>query len=226
MSPEQCRGLPADNRSDIYSLGVMLYEMCTGDLPFKADSLVGFITAHNEESPPSPRQINPQLSTTVEDIILRALAKSPEARFQVASELADEFSTAVGASETNIKPASEVETPLEQNEFHLPQKACFRSVSSGTVYPLDALIDNRVGRSKNTSTVEVDISSEQGGDYVHSVHAILRFGDSGWELIPLSTNKNPTFVNDSKINPGESVILSTGDRVAFSGTKFVFEFTR
>lgn len=88
VSPEQARGEPATPASDIYSLGIVLFEMLTGRLPFEADSPIGLAMKHVHEPPPSPRQFNPTIPPTVEAIILRALAKNPRQRFPTAGALA------------------------------------------------------------------------------------------------------------------------------------------
>ena len=94
MSPEQCRGNEVDNRTDIYAVGVMLYEAATGRLPFNKPTHPEIMVAHLNECPDAPAMINPGLSYKLEMIILRALAKDPAARFQSA----EEFSKALAAA--------------------------------------------------------------------------------------------------------------------------------
>jgi serine/threonine-protein kinase len=84
MSPEQVIGQELDIRSDLYSLGVTLYEMVTGRVPFDADTDYKIMQGHKEFPPPSPSQINPQISEHLEQVILTALMKKPEYRFQTA----------------------------------------------------------------------------------------------------------------------------------------------
>ncbi|MGM0401007.1 MAG: protein kinase domain-containing protein [Chloroflexota bacterium] len=88
MAPEQCEGGEVDGRADIYALGIVLYELATGRLPFEVRTLTEAIRAHTKESPPPPRSIDPDLSSQVEDIILTAMAKSPAQRYQTAEEMA------------------------------------------------------------------------------------------------------------------------------------------
>lgn len=82
MSPEQCKGMAGDARTDIYSLGVMLYELATGKLPFESDSQVGLIVKHVTEPPIPPRTVAPHLPEWLEAVILKSLEKSPETRYQ------------------------------------------------------------------------------------------------------------------------------------------------
>jgi hypothetical protein len=86
ISPEQGLGEAGDERSDIYSLGVMLYQLVTGVLPFDADTPMGVVFKHIREPLPSPRAIRPDLSQSVEDVIARAMAKNPDHRFQTVAE--------------------------------------------------------------------------------------------------------------------------------------------
>jgi eukaryotic-like serine/threonine-protein kinase len=86
MSPEQVNGEPTDPRSDLYSVGVSLYEMVTGLKPFRADSDFGIMRAHIEMRPRPPIELAPGLPAGLNDVILKAIAKNPVDRFQSADE--------------------------------------------------------------------------------------------------------------------------------------------
>src|SRR5690606_15877561 len=98
MAPEQLRGDPIDQRADIYSMGIILYQMVTGELPFDSDSgyVVSIIYQHLEKSPPLPHLINPQVHPAVEAVIMRALAKDPAQRYQHILHMVDELDMALG----------------------------------------------------------------------------------------------------------------------------------
>jgi serine/threonine-protein kinase len=89
MSPEQSLGLPVDARSDVYATGVLLFQILTGRVPFTGSSPVEIMMQHNDKPPPAPSSLAPGLHAGLERIVLRALAKPPEHRFQSAAELAE-----------------------------------------------------------------------------------------------------------------------------------------
>ncbi|MBE7039533.1 MAG: Stk1 family PASTA domain-containing Ser/Thr kinase [Ruminococcaceae bacterium] len=87
FSPEQARGGYTDNKTDIYSLGVLLYEMVTGRLPFEGDTAVSIAMQHIEKTPVSPRKINPDIPASFENVILKAMCKSPTSRYESATRM-------------------------------------------------------------------------------------------------------------------------------------------
>ena len=87
MSPEQAMGKPGDERGDIYSLGVMLFQMVTGKLPFDADTPLAVVMKHVNEPVPMPISFNPDVPFRLQEVILKALEKDPERRFQTADEM-------------------------------------------------------------------------------------------------------------------------------------------
>ncbi len=96
MSPEQIQGGEGDASSDIYSLGILLYEMLTGRVPFSSTSEYEMMRSQIEEAPPPPTDFAPHIPVSVERVIMRTLAKKPEARFQTASEFRAHLLEATG----------------------------------------------------------------------------------------------------------------------------------
>jgi serine/threonine-protein kinase len=97
MSPEQARGDPLDARSDLYSMGVLLYQLLTGRLPFEAESPTQVVLAHLTDPPRDPRLVAPerQIPASLVDVTLKALAKTPKDRFQDADEFSAELTRAL-----------------------------------------------------------------------------------------------------------------------------------
>lgn len=107
-SPEQADGRPADHRSDVYSLGCVLYEMVTERPPFTAESQMATLYKHASEQPPSLRELNPKISPEYEEVVFRALRKDPADRFQSYPELIDSLLPPTEPMLAAVRPSSAV----------------------------------------------------------------------------------------------------------------------
>jgi eukaryotic-like serine/threonine-protein kinase len=109
MSPEQVRGSEVDARSDLYSFGVSLYEMVTGQLPFQGNSNFSVMSAHVQTPPPPPISVRPDLPKNLNDIILMSMSKDPKDRFQSADAFSNALKSVLsGAPTVATRPATAV----------------------------------------------------------------------------------------------------------------------
>ncbi|MDN4523469.1 Stk1 family PASTA domain-containing Ser/Thr kinase [Fictibacillus fluitans] len=120
FSPEQARGGVANAKSDIYSLGVVLFEMLTGRVPFTGESPVSVALKHLQEDVPEPRKINPEIPQSVENIILKALTKNPVYRYDSALEMMDDLDTALSPHRLNEDRWSDFDESADATRIMAP----------------------------------------------------------------------------------------------------------
>jgi eukaryotic-like serine/threonine-protein kinase len=136
MSPEQAAGTPVDQRTDIYALGVILYELASGRVPFDADNFMGILTQHMYKAPvpilalvPPPGEVPPGLDA----IVLKCLSKKPDGRYATMTELAEDFDRL----EKGQVPLAVAEMMSRSGGFNVPQDY-FRNRPSAMPEPLPA----------------------------------------------------------------------------------------
>jgi DNA-binding NarL/FixJ family response regulator/tRNA A-37 threonylcarbamoyl transferase component Bud32 len=122
LSPEQAQGLPLTPRTDIYSTGVVLYEMVTGALPFDSDDIGVLLLQQVKKPPPPPSELVPDIPLDLERAILKALAKQPEARFETAGAMAAALAAAVPKSDQTIS-ADAIPFAVEAPQAVVEEKA-------------------------------------------------------------------------------------------------------
>jgi eukaryotic-like serine/threonine-protein kinase len=212
MSPEQCQGSNIDGRSDIYSLGILLYQLTTGRLPFEIRSLGDAAEKHIRAIPPSPQEIRPDLPVAVADIILKAIAKQPEERFQSGEALAEALRSAP-VEATRIMNTTEitVQEMVSLVTENLPRPSTFDPLTtmSGLIRPhtVDYLLIQQAGQKDYTQTLEkevVVIGRSKECDIVLDApgisrqHARLERTSAGWQICDLGSS-NGTWVKESRL---------------------------
>jgi serine/threonine-protein kinase len=162
MSPEQGMGQKLDGRSDLYSLGVILYEMVSGRVPYNAETPMGVMIKHINDPLPPPRTLNPDLPQRVERVITKALAKDPSNRYATAGELVHDLQTAISEATTaQLSPASPPAPPTIQHERPGNRPWAFAALGVVVVIALVgglALLSGAFGRAAPTPTLALVVA--------------------------------------------------------------------
>lgn len=203
LAPELFLAQGSDGRSDIYSLGIILYQLLTGRTPFSAQTAAEATRQHPYQDPPTPRSIRPDLPITIEDAVLKAIAKKPENRYQTGAEmahalrqLADTLSTT--ASIPGEQPdISIVKTQPEPPDFLAIHSAWSTNEDRVTVtrdvpHSLNRQVVT-VGRSESNDIVLPETS-------ITRLHAQLERTQTGWQVRDLGS-QNGTYLDGKELLP-------------------------
>lgn len=178
MSPEQCLGEELDNRSDIYSLGIVLYEMLTGIVPFNSPISTAVVVQHVNQKPSSLRAINVSISEDVERVVLRALEKKRDDRQETATTLSAELNAAVRGRGPE-PPAIPASTPVEPVPVMAPTMVMRTPVSGNTpafsTVPTHGTLSPATAPAKGNATKAVLLATGIVGLIVASVIVYLVF---------------------------------------------------
>lgn len=219
MSPEQAvNAEKLDEGTDIYSFGVMIYEMVVGCLPFNADTAFSVIEDHIYKPPPLPTSIKPDLSGEVEQVILKALAKQSGDRYHKVLDLVKAFKKAwlqKNAEQDDISSttmeSSGIATLLEENGKTFP-------LSEGDVV---------LGRNSATKNVrnDIDLSDLDIKKIISRRHAMVRRKNNEFILYDLDS-RNGTFINGKRLLSTQPHTLVSGDVIEFGSGGVKLTFTR
>ncbi|MGK5737634.1 Stk1 family PASTA domain-containing Ser/Thr kinase [Micromonospora sp. URMC 103] len=184
LSPEQARGEAVDARSDVYAAGCVLFELLCGHPPFVGDSPVSVAYQHVREAPPTPSDINPEVSPAVDAIVLKALSKNPLNRYQSAAEMrADLLRAAAG------RPVLATPVMREQETMPMAPAAAPGYAGGGGAAPPTGQIPARVGdpRRRRASSWLIATFAAVGVLAVIALAAALQWNQDDEKQVPVPT---------------------------------------
>lgn len=229
LSPEQVVGANVDQRADIYSLGLILYEMLTGTLPFASKSTAEAMMRRMHEDPLSPRELNPAIPEAVETVLLRALARDLDARYGQMMAFVNDLRSVVSASGDGARSPGALDSGLSVTmQLSVNQDVVGPRLfiaTSGTLLPIPLLDEVLVGRSDPMRHLSPDIDLEPfggGSAGISRQHARLLRKPDGWYLEDCRST-NGTYLNEVRLLPHRAVRVRSGDLFRFAQMTLVFE---
>ncbi|MFW6182509.1 MAG: protein kinase domain-containing protein [Chloroflexota bacterium] len=200
LSPEQCRGLELDGRSDLFSLGILLYRLITDRVPYEFSSRQEGVRVHAQETPPPPSELRSGLPPAVEELLLRAIAPQPAARFATGAEMAAELRAVAGALPREAGAAFDAEDDDAVDTQVLPGAAAVqwstREDQITITQDVPRTLDRRIITIGRSSTNDIVLETLA----VTRRHAQLERTSDGWQVRDLGS-KNGTYLDGAPLLP-------------------------
>ncbi|MDH5507855.1 MAG: FHA domain-containing serine/threonine-protein kinase [Anaerolineae bacterium] len=233
MSPEQGMGLSSTGRSDIYSLGVILFELSTGQLPYNAENPLAIAMKHINDPLPAPSSIFPEIPEKIEKIIFRAMAKRPEDRYQSVDDMLEDLKIVNRSKKTGRLPSASLTeiTSVDKNKATSlaptmsleedPNPVSLHFVDTGQILYLKSDGEYTIGRAHKQQAVIPDIDLSPFNAYqwgISRLHAKVNLNNKKVEIMDLGSS-NGTWQSGKKLKPNRAYELKHGDVVMLGQLK-------